>query len=522
MGFLSRYKATSVNFKPIRKMVFWPPFIILMLLLILGIIERHSVDAVLKNTMQWVFNCWGWLYMFGGFAFTVICLGIMLSPAGNIKFGGKDAEPEFSKWQWFAISLCTGMGIGITYWAVVEPMAHLTNFPQILSIKPNTAASAMFALRTVFFHWTLTPYSMYVLFGITIAYAYYNKKLPFCVASGLYPVIGEKRVRKWGRIIDAITLFSICGAVAHSLGLGVLQLSGGIGYITGYTSLGHSHILWAFVTLFLILAYTTSSYTGIKRGIAFLSDNNMKLFIILMIFAFVTGPAAFIMKTGTQAFGSFLNNFIPMSFRLGAVNDDSWVTNWTLFYWGVWLSFAPMVGMFLARLVYGRTVRDFIIYNLIFPSLFIGIWFAIFGGDSLFLQFNGVDMHKLIAEKGAAMALYVLLEYHPFALLTQIIAAIVCTVSFITCADSMTTTVATISTSGHTVEDPEPPANVKLGWGIIMGGLALLGIVSGGVEALKNIGVISGLPILFIEIAAAVSVCMILTKAVKAKEDKDL
>ncbi len=512
---IQKLAATSKTHKPLRKAVFGVPCALLVATLIGGAIDSEGFSQLLTDTMNYSFQKVGWLVNFSSFAWVVLLLVLMFSKWGDVRLGGKDAKPTMSTYNWAAITLCAGIAIGIAFWGVAEPILHYAAPPASSGIEPQSVDAIMFALKTSFHHWTITPYALYLVFGLGIAYAVYNKNQDMAVSSCLYPLLGEKGLKKYGGIVDAITLFAIAGGVAHSLGLGVLQLSNGVAYISGIPSLASNQLVWIAIIVIIIGSYTLSSYTGIDRGIRWLSSQNVKLYVIILGFLILVGPAQFILDAGTEALGYFISDFVDYSLWMGisdpgdgSLAADSWVASWPVFYWGIFLAYAPVVGLFVARIGYGRTIRQFIFVNLFVPSIVAIIWFSIFGGGALYLEYaEGVNLSEAVLAD-ASVAVYAFLENFPFSTITMIVMFLVASVSFITLADSMSTSVATLSTSGHTADDPEPPAKYKVIWGVIMGGSAFIGVLAGGVTPLKIIGTLAGFPILIIIILAGISLVL--------------
>lgn len=511
------FKSTSKTKKPLRKGVFWVPFILLIITLIFGAVNSEGFSNLLTTAMNFCFAKLGWMFNLTTFIWVVLLIILMISPWGSVRLGGKDAKPTMSTYNWAAITLCAGMAIGIAFWGVAEPILHYSQPPASMGIEPSTPEAAVWAIKTAIHHWTLPAYGLYLVFGLGIAYAVYNKKKPMAVSSCLYPLLGDRGIQKFGGVIDAITLFAIAGGVAHSLGLGVMQLSNGVAYISGNASLATNKLVWFAITAAIIISYTLSSYSGIDRGIRWLSDQNVKLYIIVLVFLLLVGPAQFILDIGTQSIGAFLGDFVEYSTWMG-IHDaggvwgaDSWVASWPVFYWGIFLAYAPVVGMFIARVAYGRTIREFIACNLFVPGLVSVVWFSVFGGSAIYLDaVEGAPLAEQVAAD-FSVAVYAFLENFPLSKITSIVMILVAAVSFVTLADSMSTSVATLSTSGHTIDDPEPPAKYKIIWALIMGGCAIVGILAGGVTPLKIMGTLAGVPILFIICLAAICLIMFAT-----------
>lgn len=487
----------------IDKAVFWPPFIALLLVVAASLVADEAFLAAAKSVFNWINESFGWAFALSTLCFVICCMVLALSPAGNIRFGGDDAKPEFSAWNWFAMSLCGGIAIGIVFWGASEPIYHFASPPGSLPLEPFSAASAKWAMTITFLHWTISPYSLYVVCAIPIALAFHNHGQPFTVSSGLYFLMGDRCHGWFGKMIDCLCLFSIACGVTVSLGWGLAQVSSGLSFLFGFES---SKFLYGVCAVVIVATYTISSYTGIAKGIQILSNNNAKIFIAIMVFVFVTGPTLFVLDLGVESLGAYITNFFDISLWMGAATDEQWPRWWSLFYWATWMAFAPIVGLFLARLVRGRTLRQFIAVNLIAPAVFGMIWFAIFGGSAIHMQLTKTfDLWGTISSKGVEYTVFSFLQQFPLSSIVIPIFLITVVISFVTLADSMTTCVAAMSTKGMTAGDSEAPAFLKILWGIVMGLLAYIMISTSGVDGVKMIGTIAGLPIMFLMIALMVS-----------------
>lgn len=503
----------SVSDKPhitINHKVFWVPFIALLLVVILNIASGDVFRVVVTTAFTWVIQNVGWAFSLTTTFFVFLLLAVLFSPLGKIKFGGEKAKPEISTWNWFCIALCAGVGIGLVFWGVSEPIYHLANVPPEMG-KPFSKDAILFSMETIFLHWTFVPYGLYVICALPIALAFYNYNKPFRVSSGLYFLIGDRCQGIIGTIVDSVVLFSVAGVLANSLGLGIMQLASGVQYITG---INPNKIMWVIITIVVVGTYTVSSYTGINKGIKWFSSQNTKLFIFILAFVFLLGPTVYILDLGVESFGYFLSNFVGRSLWVGAGEASSrdWMQSWTYYYWPDWMGFAPIIGMFLARIVYGRTVRQFILMNLIAPSLFGMVWFIIFGGAAIHMQQTGTfDIWKIIQERGLESSLFAFLEQFPFAVVIIPIFILTIAVSFITMGDGMTTCIANLSSKGYShkpesIEANEPPVRLRIAWGVIIGVIALVFILFEGTKGAKMLATLTGFPAMFLLVALSASI----------------
>ena len=500
------------------------PLIFFGTILILGFVDQKVFHKLLWGCFIWLMQNFGWALSLGCLTFVLFSIFLMVHPIGRVRLGGKDAKPEFSTWNWWAMSLCAGMAMGIVFWPAPEALKHALAPARGMFLEPGSQQAMLWAMRTSFLHWTFTPYAIYVVCGVLIAYAHYNLKKPFAVSSALYPLIGDRAFGKTATVVDGITLFAITGGVAGSLGYGLLQLGSGMDFLFGIEP---STLIWMVICLLIVATYTTSSITGLNKGIKWLSDKNAILFIALLVFAIVFGPTRFSANLTVQAAGDYVNNFFSaMTLTDPFPDGDLWPQWWDMYWWADWLSFAPITGMFLARLCYGRTIREFIGVNLILPALFALVWFGIFGGLTLHTHFiEGIDLKGLMDAKGYEVLMLRLFDFLPLAGILRPLMLFTIFISFVTLADSMTSTVSLLSISnvhengGTTIE---APIAMKLFWGILMGATSLVFMYIGGLDGIKVVKTIAGIPILMLEIAMLTGFTLLLIRKGRAKPVTDL
>ena len=488
----------------INKKIFIPPAIVLLIAVIIGIAFPEAFAKGASAALSFTLKYFGWFYTLGSTFLLGFCLWAGFSKYGDIKLGGPDAEPELSLFNWWAISICAGIAIGIVFFGVAEPMAHYTSPPPFLGFEPKSLAAGEHAMRYAFFHWTFHTYGIYVSAALCIAFAFYNTQKPFKVSSSLFPLIGDRINGNWGYFVDGLSIFAIVGGVGTSLGFGTMQIGSGMNFLWG---IAPSSTIWLVIIAALTVCYTISSYTGLQKGIKILSENNIRLYFVLMAFVLCVGPTIHILESTVTAVGDYLVNLVPMSFYLDPMGKSGWPGSWSNFYWAWWLAFAPIVGLFLVRLGNGRTIRQFVTVNLVGPALFGMVWFGIFGSSSIYLEhFKNAGIAKIIAEHGNEVSLFALFQNFPLPSLTMILGMLAVAISFITLADSMTSTIAAMTTKGfgQSKEDKEPPALMKIFWGALMGAFSWILLVTGGANALQTSVIVCGLPILFLQIFMAI------------------
>lgn len=476
---------------------FWIAGIITLIFALWGILSPGSAGKAFSAVQKFLINNFGWSYLISVAAFLVLTVSLSFSKYGNIRLGKDDEEPEFSLWSWFAMLFAAGMGIGLVFWSVAEPIMHYTSPP---FGSPKTPETAQLALRYTFFHWGLHPWAIYAVVGLAMAYYQFRHGLPALVSSTLYPLIGEEGIRGWvGKLVDILATFATVFGVATSLGLGATQINSGLNYVYGVPKGTYVTVLIICVITFLFIL---SAVTGIRKGINFFSQLNMVLAFFMMIFLIIVGPARFILDNFTNTLGSYLQNIVQMSFWTDPYGSNpGWVGGWTIFYWAWWIAWGPFVGAFIARISRGRTVREFVWGVLIAPTLLSFIWLAIMGGTALQVEVTKGGIAEQVS-KDVSTALFALLHNFPLASLLSSIAMILIAVFFITSADSATFVMAMLTSEGNL----EPPASLKIIWGVIEALVAIALLVAGGLSALQTASIASAFPFMIVMIAMCVAI----------------
>ncbi|MEE0776652.1 MAG: BCCT family transporter, partial [Bacillota bacterium] len=414
--------------------VFWPPFLVLLICIIISFINRDAFSTAMNQGYLWVSHWFDWLYLLVGLAFVAVAVVILFSKVGNIRFGGDRAKPKYTTFQWFAMSLCGGIAIGIIFWGVAEPIQFLAEPNN--GIAPFSKEAVLFSMSQVYFHWSFTPYALYTLATIPMALAVYNYQKKMSISSGLYFLIGDRCDGAIGKAVDAFSLFALLGGMASGMGLGIMQIASGLDFSLGIEP---SKLIWALIALFIVVAFTFSSLLGIDKGLKWLADQNLKIYIVVLLFLLIAGPTAYILKLGTESIGAFVTTFFEKSTYLGAASGEDWSRWWTMFYWAMWIAYAPVIGIFLSRLCYGRTVRHFLVVNLVAPALFGISWFTIFGGTAIHMQLENVfDLWAALQDKGLESAVFSFFQQLPIGSVLVFVFLIIIVISFVTMADSMT------------------------------------------------------------------------------------
>ena len=486
----------------LRKYVIAIGTIPLGIVFLLGVIFPESFNDVMGNIVNKLCENLGWLINLGTIFSIFFTLYFLVSKYGKIKLGGPNAKPEFSKFSWWAISLCAGMGMGIVMFPPAEVIEYSFRPAEGIFIEPGSYQASLWAGQITMTHWTIALYGIYVAAGLICAYCYYNLKQPFSITSTLYPVMGKKAY-KYSEIIDGIVVFAIVGGVAGSLGWGILQVSDGINQIFGIT-IGKT--TWIIVTSVITVVYTLSSVSGLKKGIQWLGNKNAILFIAMLLFVAIFGPTKFSLEWGTRVAGGTIENLLGnIMFTSPFLPDDKWVQWWNWLWFIDYFIFAPTTGLFLARLSKGRTIREFVTVNMVAPCIFSTIWCMFFGGIAAHVQWiEKIDLFKLIVEKGHESVMLKLFEQLPLPSITKPVMLIIILISFITLANAVTSTIAKMCMPNSEVkndeEDDDAPAGIQIFWGIFMGAIALLFLLTGGLEGCKILKLFVGFPILFFQI----------------------
>src|SRR5215216_5967781 len=460
-----------------------------------GVLFTDNFTSTTATIVGWITDGLGWVYMLITTFFLFFVLWLAFSRYGKIKLGQPDDEPEFGYFAWFAMLFQAGMGIGLVFWGVAEPVWHYGDPPMGMA-QARTPEAATLALQTAFFHWCLHPWAMYATIGVAVAYFTYRRGMQNLQISTVFrPLIGERVDGPIGNAIDIIAILATLFGVAVSLGLGTLQIAAGLDTVFGVPST---------ITVLLIIiavtgvAYMLSASTPLDKGINFLSQASMYLAFLLLIYFVVVGPTLLEFNSFTQGIGVYLANIVPRSLNLSAFDpkQQAWLGSWTIFFWATWIAWGPYVGAFIARISKGRTIREFIVGVLIGPSLFSMIWFSVFGmaGIQLDQQTNG-KFSETLYNDGAAVALFQFLDSYPLALLTSILALFLIFIFFVAGADAGCVVLGSMSAGGVL----NPKVAIKLTWGVIMAVIAAVLLVAGGggsdaLDGLTNGAILAATP----------------------------
>lgn len=489
----------------IRWSVFIPAYFVVGGAALLGLLSKEALTKGANEFFFWSLDSFGWLYQISIMACVVLVAVVFFSRLGSLRLGGRDAKPKYGFWTWFAMTLTGGVATGIVTWGVNEPLIYYGNVWGELNqvgIEPNTHKAAIFAMARSFYNWTFVPYAIYALCGLLVAYIYYNKRDRLHVTTTLKPVFGERVTRGWfAAAIDTLSMLALAIGLTTGLTMCITLVMGGLK--SGYGIQGELPLFVAIGAL-LIVSFTFSSYIGMDRGLKALGNLNAWFYYGLLALLLFTGPFVYIMRLFTAGLAEWLHNFWHWGLDPIDIGGEALVRSWTLFDWAFWVGYAPVTGIFLAMISYGRTVREYMIVNWILPSAFGLVWFGIWGGSALHMQSTGgADLVGAINSGGAIMALWEFLKHLPFGLGAIVVPVniFVILISFITNADATLTNIGSMCVKDVPI-GTEPPAKLKALWGISVGTVAIIMAAYGGgaqgVDGVKALAAAAGFVVLFI------------------------
>jgi choline/glycine/proline betaine transport protein len=458
--------------------------------ILLSALFSETSGPFFQGVLDGIGNNFAWLYILSANFFVIFMIFIAAGDFGKIRIGGPDATPEFSTMSWYAMLISAGMGIGLMFWSVAEPIFHFATPSPMFDVSPETPHSAQDALGLTYYHWGLHPWGIYALVGLSLSFFAYNRGLPLTIRSVFYPILKEKIYGFWGNAIDVFSVLATLFGLATSLGLGVKQVASGFNYLFGIpVTIEFQIILIAIITSIAVLSIAT----GLDKGVKILSMANMSTAGLFMLFLLIVGPTVYILNAFTQSIGFYIENLVELSFWVETferAEGSHWQNPWTIFYWGWWISWSPFVGMFIARISKGRTVREFILGVMIFPTLLSFLWMSAFGGSALWLQITGAANIASAVTKDVSTALFVMLENFPLTQITSFIGIILVTIFFVTSSDSGSLVVDHL-TSGGKLETSVPQ---RVFWGVVEGVCAAALLMGGGLVALQSASIATGLP----------------------------
>lgn len=499
---------------PLNLGVTIPSVAAILAIVVWGLAAPEHFSDFASTSLSWVVENIGWLFILASTVFVFFVVGIAISKFGHIRLGKDNEAPEFSTPSWIAMMFAAGMGIGLMFYGVAEPLTFYRD-----GVPGHEAREVGTAMASTMFHWTLHPWSLYAIVGMAIAYSSYRLGRKQLISAAFIPLIGARRAEGWqGKLIDALAIFATVFGTAASLGVGVLQISAGL-ELNGFTAVSGT-VLWVGLIVVLSCLFLLSALSGVGKGIQYISNFNMVAAGLLALMVLILGPTVVILNLIPTSIGNYLNSFFEMAARSGASADGTageWLSGWTIFYWAWWVSWSPFVGMFIARISRGRTIREFVFTVVAVPSLVSAVWFSIFGGSAITLEQSGESIY---GDGDAESQLFNLLETMPGSAIMSAIAMILLATFFITSADSASTVMGTMSQFGRITASRVVTAM----WGIFTAMIAIVLLVTGGSDALsnlQNITILAASPFVLVILALMVSLVKGLSDDPMYLDDKE-
>jgi betaine/carnitine transporter, BCCT family len=480
---------------PIDPKIFWPALLVALFVSLFMALSPEAGSKAVNSAFSFVTGTFGWLFLIAGMVCFLVLLWLAYGRYGQVKLGGPNDEPEFTYLSWVAMMFCAGIGIGIMLWSITEPLYYLLGPP--FGLEPGSVIAGEWAHLYGQFHWGFSAWAIYCIFAIPVAYAVYVRKDPHLrVSSATAGVLGHQLANgTLGVIIDIFVMFGIIGGVGTSLGLAVPLVSALAGNLFGIpASFGLNMVILAIWTAI----FSTSVYRGLSKGIKVLSDINMYLALGLIAFVLLAGPTVFIMSMWTNSIGLLVNDFFRMSFWMDPIAKGGFPEGWTIFYWAWWFAYGPMFGLFVARISKGRTIREVVVACIVWGTLGCWIYFAIFGGYSIYLEVNGIaPVTQILAESGGPAAVIAVLSELPLSGLVIVVYTILCFVFLSTTLDSSAYVLASVCSKNLT-GDEQPARWNRLLWALVLAVLAVGLLTIGGLQTVQTSTIVVALPLVVI------------------------
>jgi glycine betaine transporter len=480
----------------IRPVVFWPSFIILIAAVIFSLTNLETFSSTLSKVTVWSMGFFGAGYELLTVIMMFVCIAVFLMPFGRVRIGGGQAKSPYGLFSYFTMCLAMTVATGILFWGALEHIFHVTQPPASYGITPGSPESAIFAMSTIFLHWTFTPYAIYGVPTVLFAFVYYNMKKSFTVSSMLSPILGDKSEGRIGQIVDSIIVLAMVCGVATTLGVGTMMITGGLRTVLGIPS---NIWVWLCVCGGIVLAFVISAIAGISDGLKHLAKFNFYIFMFLLGWVIVFGSALYCINLGLEGFGDFLGNFFQKNFFTGAAASDQWPVWWTIWYYAIWMAWAPVSAVFLGRISYGYKVRTVIGINVFISALFSVIWFTFFSGTAIHMEIvQQLGLGQVLATQGNEMVTYAFFAGLPLGKLISGVFVITAFITFVAGADAMCATLAGLSTYGISPDNPESSRSLKIIWGVVLGAVAWITMSFAGLDGLKALSNLGGIPTLIL------------------------
>ena len=471
-------------FPRVNRPVFIASALLIVGFIIFGSLFGELAGEVFNQLQSFITHRFRWLFIILMNVAVVFSLYIALSRYGDIRLGHQTEHPEYSLLSWFGMLFSAGIGIGLLYWGTAEPLYHFMSPPMGQAETVETAKQAM---SISFLHWGIHAWALYCVVALSLAYFHYRRGLPLSIRSVLYPLIGQKIYGKWGHVVDTLAVFGTMFGVVTSLGLGAMQINAGFSNVFGIPN--NVPVQLCLIAIITAMA-TLSVMMGLDKGIKRLSDINIVLTVLLLGFMLFFGPTQFIIDSFIENIGNYVSQLIPLGFWSEAYSNTDWQANWTIFYWAWWVSWSPFVGIFVARISRGRTIREFIFGVLFIPMLLLFFWFTTFGGSAVHMELMGNYglIEAVKADYGSAI--FKLIEYYPLTKPLTLVIVVMIMLWFVTSSDSASLVIDMLTAGG----DTNPPKIQRLFWALSQGVIAAVLLVAGGLSALQAVAIIAGFP----------------------------
>ena len=473
--------------------VFFWTLLIAIGVIVFGAVYSGTLGEISGATMQWVSTNFGWFYILSVVGFIAFCLWISLSKYGRVKLGKDDEKPEFSTFSWYAMLFCGSTGIGLVFWSIAEPLSHYAAPP--VDIEAGTIEAINFSIRTCYLHWGITQWVCFAIVGLGVAYFQFRKGKNAQLSNLLSPLVGDKLTVGWfGKFIDGFSVVVSFAGVATSLGLGVSQICGGLNHLFSIPKTDNTILM---IIILITLVFIVSAISGVYKGIKILSNLNTYLALTLLMLAFIVGPKIAILNNLTNSVGQHIQYLFKDVFMINAFGDNEWVMNWRVFYFAWFVAWTPFVGMFVARISKGRTIREFIWGVVIVPTLFTILWLSVFSAIALTtVQGWSIEsVQELIVSPETAV--FIVFSNYPLSQVISIMIIALLGVFFITSADSATYSLSVMTSNGNI----NPPIYKKVIWGIVVATIAYVLLSAGSLKPLQTISIAATLPFLIVMIA---------------------
>ncbi|HEX9118544.1 MAG TPA: BCCT family transporter [Anaerolineae bacterium] len=485
MSFVVGREGAAPKEQRVDPLVFGVSAVITLAFIAWSAVAPKSMESVVNAVFKYTTESWGWLYLLTAFLLVVGCIILMVTKFGSLKLGLKGDKPEFSNFAWFAMLFGAAIAAGIVFWGPAEPAYHFMTPPPFFGGEAKTAQAAANAMTQSFFHWGLSAWAIYALLTIPLAHACFTKGLPFRFSSAFYYAIGDRVHGTWGKVLDIFAVFATLGGLATTTGLIALQISSGLKFQYGW-ELGQPAAYLIIGVLTLI--FTVAVYSGLEKGIKFLGNLNMWLFFGVWFFVLVFGPTLFVINLTTNSIGQYLANFVPMSLYTAMGDTSGWLGSWTIFYWAWWMSWAPFVAIFIARISKGRSIRTTVFATLVLPTLADFLWYGVVGGAGIKYDVTGV-----LKTNGLESAIFAIASHLPVPGLLAIALLVLIATFFLTSADS-----AALALAMFTSTEKEPSKYLRLFWGIAMGAVAAVLAATGSLKVIQTASIATAFPLMFL------------------------